>query len=153
MHKKLRLFPFRKIAHFSYKGDKLKKEDYSLDLEVEEALDKVLNLLEKNDIIQEFKYLEMKIAENQHLNDLVEAIKFEQKEAVQFAHYEKPQAEKFSLQQADHFTKQFEEHPLVVRYREVLKESNELLHFVTDTLEQEINQYLDNATEEKEIKK
>lgn len=110
---------------------------------VNQELAKLLGLIEANETIQRYKKLEVKIEKNQKLTDLVEEIKRAQKDAVQYAHYDKPEAEKAALQLADQLTKEFDEHPLVIAYREQLVEANDLLQHITDQIQQKVNQELE----------
>lgn len=107
--------------------------------EVRQALNDVLGLLEEHPLVREFNNISAKIQSHPTLSDLTESIKIEQKEAVQFAHYDKPEAEKLALVEADRLTDEFNRHPLVVRYREVLIEVNDLLQYLTKKIEADFN--------------
>ncbi|MBO0473333.1 YlbF family regulator [Enterococcus ureasiticus] len=113
------------------------------DKKVNEELTKLLTLLGEDELIQRYKELEEKVQNNEKLTDLVEQIKAAQKDAVQFAHYDKPEAEKAVIKHADELTKEFDEHPLVVAYREQLMEANDLLQHVTDMIQYRINEELE----------
>ncbi|WP_348921174.1 YlbF family regulator [Enterococcus rotai] len=113
------------------------------DKKTNEELTKLLTLLGEDELIQRYKELEAKVQKNEKLTDLVEQIKAAQKDAVQFAHYDKPEAEKAAIQRADALTKEFDEHPLVVAYREQLMEANDLLQHVTDMIQYRINEELE----------
>ncbi|HIY58946.1 MAG TPA: YlbF family regulator [Candidatus Tetragenococcus pullicola] len=123
--------------------DPLEKEP-----EVKAALDKLLDLLGENEVIQEFKAIQQRASDNVHLQELEEQIKVAQKEAVQYAHYEKPEAEKQAIARINALTKEYDEHPLVIAYREKLWDANELLHYVTEKVQKQVNQ----AIEEEETK-
>ncbi|EOH95017.1 hypothetical protein UAW_02096 [Enterococcus haemoperoxidus ATCC BAA-382] len=113
------------------------------DKKINEELMKLLTLLGEDELIQRYKELEEKVQKNEKLTDLVEQIKAAQKDAVQFAHYDKPEAEKAAIKRADELTKEFDEHPLVVAYREQLMEANDLLQHVTDMIQYRINEELE----------
>ncbi|MBO0466890.1 YlbF family regulator [Enterococcus plantarum] len=113
------------------------------DKEINEELTKLLTLLGEDELIQRYKELEEKVQNNEKLTGLVEQIKAAQKDAVQFAHYDKPEAEKEAIKRADELTKEFDEHPLVVAYREQLMEANDLLQHVTDMIQYRINEELE----------
>ena len=85
----------------------------------------------------------MRLKKNKKLTELVEEIKAAQKDAVQFAHYGKPTAEKEAIQRADAKTKEFDEHPLVVAYREQLIEANDLVQHVTALIQYRVNEELE----------
>lgn len=113
------------------------------DKKINEELTKLLSLLGEDELIKRYKELEEKVENNEKLTDLVEQIKAAQKDAVQFAHYDKPEAEKAAIKRADDLTKEFDEHPLVVAYREQLIEANDLLQHVTDMIQYRINEELE----------
>lgn len=113
------------------------------DKKINEELMKLLALIGEDEMIQRYKELENKVQNNQKLTDLVEQIKAAQKDAVQFAHYDKPEAEKTAIKRADELTKEFDEHPLVVAYREQLMEVNDLLQHVTDMIQYRVNEELE----------
>lgn len=113
------------------------------DKRINEELMKLLALLGEDELIQRYKELEEKVQSSEKLTALVEQIKAAQKDAVQFAHYDKPEAEKTAIKQADALTKEFDEHPLVVAYREQLMEANDLLQHVTDMIQYRINEELE----------
>lgn len=113
------------------------------DKKVNEELTKLLALLGEDELIQRYKVLEEKVQNNEKLTELVEQIKAAQKDAVQFAHYDKPEAEKAAIKRADDLTREFDEHPLVVAYREQLMEANDLLQHVTDMIQYRINEELE----------
>ncbi|MCA5011957.1 MULTISPECIES: RicAFT regulatory complex protein RicA family protein [unclassified Enterococcus] len=113
------------------------------DKKINEELMKLLALIGEDELIQRYKKIEEKVQNNEKLTELVEQIKAAQKDAVQFAHYDKPEAEKAAIQRADELTKEFDEHPLVVAYREQLMEANDLLQHVTDMIQYRINEELE----------
>ena len=123
---------------FQYE-DKVKKQ-------VEELVKKIGQV----EVIEEYKVIAQKVDKHQGLKDLVEEIKRHQKDAVQFAHYDKPEAEKEAIRLANQKQEMFDEHPLVIAYREKLIEANDLLQHVTSLLEQQVNQDLEDKLEQVE---
>lgn len=121
----------------------VEKNDFENNPEVQVALNAVLVLLEKNPVIQDFRAITKKVEAHPTLFDLTDKIKIEQKNAVKFAHYGKPEAEKVALQEANRLTQQFDEHPLVIRYREILVEANDLLQHLTKKIERDFNAELE----------
>lgn len=111
--------------------------------EVKAALEQLTESLAAHETIRSFKRIKEKIEKNQHLQELEEKIKTAQKEAVNFAHYGKPEAEKAAIAAANRYTAEFEEQPLVIAYREKLLEANDLLHFVTDSLQRQVNETIE----------
>ncbi|MGX6961885.1 YlbF family regulator [Vagococcus xieshaowenii] len=106
---------------------------------VEAALQDLLAELAENPIIIAYKAIEDQAKNHPKLLEIAEAIKHEQKQAVKFAHYGKPIAEREAIKKADVLMKEFEEHPLVVTYRQRLIEANDLLQYVTNLVEKEVN--------------
>lgn len=114
-----------------------------VDEEINKELARLLTLIGEDEVIKRYKELEKKVKNNQKLTELVEQIKAAQKDAVQFAHYGKPEAEKAAIARADALTKQFDDHPLVIAYREQLIEANDLLQYLTDKIQFRINEELE----------
>ena len=110
---------------------------------VEAALSHLTDLLGENEIIVRYQKLQKRVAENDTLQELEEGIKAAQKDAVQYAHYGKPEAEREALKEADRLTKAFNEHPLVIAYREQLYEANDLLQHLTTMIQKEVNAALE----------
>lgn len=108
--------------------------------QVKAALLELLAELQEHSIVKDFQAIEEKTRNNQTLEKMEEQIKALQKEAVSFAHYGKPEAERQALAQADALRRAYEEHPLVVSYRQRLQEANDLLHYVTGRIQTEINE-------------
>lgn len=122
---------------------KVGKMDSIGDKDIDVELNKLIELLEQNEVIQQYKKIDQRVKNNEKLTQLIEEIKKAQKDAVQFAHYEKPLAEQEALKRADELTAQFDEHPLVIAYREQLKEANDLLQHITSMIQREVNDQLE----------
>lgn len=118
-------------------------ENFEIDESIQIELNQLLSLIEEHDIIQRYKMLEKKVQANKKLAELTEKIKTAQKEAVQFAHYDKPNAEQEAICQADRLTKEFNEQPLVIAYRQALSEANELLQYITEMIQSQINEEIE----------
>ncbi|AYW45809.1 YlbF family regulator [Tetragenococcus koreensis] len=114
--------------------------------EIQAALEHLVDLLGEHDTIKEFQEIQQRALQNEQLNDLEEQIKQVQKAAVQFAHYDKPEAEKQANAEIDRLKKEYETHPLVIRYREKILDANDLLHYITENFEKRVN----DAIEEEE---
>lgn len=119
-------------------------EEFEKNPEVAAALARVLETLEANTVIKEFRAISKKVDSHEGLHRLTEQIKVEQKNAVQCAHYGKPAAEKLAKLEADRLTAEFDQHPLVIRYREKLVEANDLLQHVTKKIERDFNNQLED---------
>ncbi len=81
--------------------------------------------------------------QNQGLLELEEALKQAQKEIVQFEHYEKPEAKKAAEQRYASLTNEYEQHPLVVAYRQALLQADELLQYVTTEIQKKMNKAIE----------
>ena len=97
--------------------------------------------------MKDYRQIARKVANNSRLQDLEEKIKAAQQEAVQYAHYGKPEAEKMALIKVENYQKEYENHPLVIAYREKLILANDLLHFLTDNISQNVNQAIDKLAD------
>ena len=128
----------------------MENREFEYETEVKESLEVLLAKLSTNEVIEEYRQIAQKVDQHEGLKQLVEDIKKCQKDAVQFAHYEKPEAEKEAIRLADQKQKEFDEHPLVIVYREKLIEANDLLQHVTYLLEQQVNQDLEDKLEQSE---
>lgn len=111
--------------------------------EISAALAELTEMLQKNEVIQRYQVLKQRVDQNQHLQELQEKIKQAQQDAVQFEHYGKPEAQKAALKEADELTQAFDEHPLVVAYREQLIEANDLLQHLTNLIQTSVNEKLE----------
>ncbi|MHC5247276.1 YlbF family regulator [Enterococcus sp. LJL90] len=118
-------------------------EDKALQVE----LDKLTTLIEENEIIIRFRQIEKRVNDNQQLAKLVEEIKEAQKAAVQYEHYDKPEAKRQALALADQLTAEFDNHPLVIAYREQLVEANDLLQHLTHKIQKSVNDALEESAE------
>ena len=131
----------------------MNEKEIEYEAEVGHALQTLIEKIGKTDVIEDYKKIAEKVNEHQGLKNLVEEIKRHQKDAVQFAHYDKPEAEREAIRLANEKQRAFDEHPLVIVYREKLIEANDLLQHVTNLVERNVNQSLEdklNQTEESE---
>ncbi|MGX7350442.1 hypothetical protein RU97_GL001426 [Enterococcus canis] len=114
-----------------------------MDEMIQKALQELEGQLAEHEVIRAYQEIAAKVQEHEGLQALIEEIKTAQKEAVNFAHYGKPELESFALQRADELTARFDQHPLVIRYRERLLEANDLLQHITRLIEAEVNKGLE----------
>lgn len=115
----------------------------AIDNQINQKLRQLLESLSEDEGIQRYKKLEEKIKQNEKLAQLEEEIKKAQQEAVQFAHYEKPMAEQAAIQRAAQLKEAFDSHPLVIAYREQLRESNDFLQYITEKIQYQFNERLE----------
>lgn len=112
------------------------------------ALNELVQALAENEVVKDYRQIAAKVANNPRLKELEEKIKAAQKEAVQYDHYDKPEAQKAAISAANEYTKEYENHPLVISYREKLALANDLLHFITENISQDVNQTLESHNEQ-----
>lgn len=122
----------------------MEEREFQYEANVGLTLDELLEKIDQTEVIASYKKIALKVDQHEGLKQLVEDIKRHQKDAVQFNHYEKLEAEKEALRLADEKQKEFDEHPLVIAYREKLVEANDLLQYVTHLLEKNINDGLED---------
>lgn len=122
---------------------------YEYEKSVAQALDVLLDSLKTHEVVIAYKKISDKVATNDSLNLLVEDIKKHQKAAVEFEHYDKFNAQKEELRLADQKQKELDMHPLVVEYRACLAEADELLQYVTKTLQVAVNNQLEEKCDKK----
>jgi cell fate (sporulation/competence/biofilm development) regulator YmcA (YheA/YmcA/DUF963 family) len=110
---------------------------------VAQELAELQQLLAQHPVVQEFHTIQQRAQNNPKLQTLEEAIKQTQKEIVQYEHYDKPEAKKDALRRVAELTQEYDQHPLVVAYREVLQEADELLHYVTTEIQKQVNKAIE----------
>ncbi|SJZ97697.1 Cell fate regulator YmcA, YheA/YmcA/DUF963 family (controls sporulation, competence, biofilm development) [Pilibacter termitis] len=107
---------------------------------VEQALVRVLALLEKNENILEYKEAEQLINLHPQLSKLEQQLKNANQSVVQFSHYGLKNAEEQKKQEAEALSVTFEQAPLVALYRERLRDADELLQEIFSKIEESVNQ-------------
>ncbi|MGX7174201.1 YlbF family regulator [Enterococcus ratti] len=110
---------------------------------IQKEVEKLAQLLSEHETIVRYKELEQKVQNNRYLEQLMETIKTAQKEAANFSYYGKFAAEKETVRRIEQLTKTFDRHPIVAAYRKQLIEANELLHHLTNMLQDEINEWIE----------
>ncbi len=125
------------------------REKFNIESNIQQLLILLLDLLSENETVKAFRLVEKKIDQHEDLQNLTKKIKTAQKEAVKFAHYGKPEAERQAIASADLLTEEFNHHPLVIRYRELLVETDDLLQFITKEIEEQINDKVIKTAKEK----
>ncbi len=119
------------------------EREFQYEETIEEVLNKLLEKIGDNEVIMSYKEIAVKVDQHEGLKQMVEEIKKLQKDAVQFDHYEKPEAHKEAVRLANAKQQEFDEHPLVIAYREKLIEANDLLQHMTHLLEKSVNDGLE----------
>lgn len=119
------------------------EEQLAKEPQVAQELAALQRLLSDHPIVQEFQEIQARALQNQGLLELEEALKQAQKEIVQFEHYEKPEAKKAAEQRYASLTNEYEQHPLVVAYRQALLQADELLQYVTTEIQKKMNKAIE----------
>ncbi|AZP91803.1 hypothetical protein B834_413 [Enterococcus mundtii 1A] len=106
-------------------------------------VDQLATLLKKNETITRYQELEHKVKHSRYLNQQTETLKQAQKDAVQYAQYGQKEAEKEAIKRIEVLTQSIDGYPLVIAYRRQLVEANELLQHLTQMIQNEINEYIE----------
>ena len=111
--------------------------------QVQQQFAKLNHLLQENEVIIAYKEIAEKVFNHEGLKQLEEQIKTCQKQLVQYEHYGKYRAKEQVLAEIDQLQAQYENHPLVIAYRKRLIEANDLLQYVTNRIQDEVNQQIE----------
>ena len=112
----------------------------------EAELNRLIEILKKNEVIVRYQEAEENTKDNQALEQLVETIKSKQKEAAAFEHYAKPAAAAKTAAELAELNKQLKDSIAVQQYREALWDANELLENVISIIQRGV----DDAIEKNE---
>lgn len=123
-------------------------QESQLDEATSQQLERLIQHLQNNEVIQNYQLIEEKAQHHPRLNELIAEIKIKQKEAVAFKHYGKPEAEKIASQEAEALTKEFNEHIIVTSYQDALVEANDLLQHLVGTVQDELMDQINEKLEE-----
>ncbi|AGM99897.1 hypothetical protein DIX60_09930 [Streptococcus iniae] len=106
----------------------------------DDALDQLVNTLQKHQSILEFKDIEKKIKANPLYRQQVYQMKKNQQNAFLFNKVEKDRAEKMAISVATELKENIESQPIVEDYRNKLQNASDLLQYVTKTIEDKVNE-------------
>lgn len=110
----------------------------------DQAVDKLVQAIQKHDSVQEFQKVEQKIKTFPELDSLVDDMKAYQQEAVLYHKIDKLVAEKAAGKQADQLQKDLSDFPIVKDYRNKMQDASDLVQYITKNLETKINEELTN---------
>ena len=110
----------------------------------DQAVDKLVQAIQKHDSVQEFQKVEQKIKTFPELDSLVDDMKAYQQEAVLFHKIDKAHAEKKAGEQADQLQEELSDLPIVKDYRAKMQDASDLVQYITNSLETKINEELTN---------
>lgn len=111
---------------------------------VNEKLKRLTDYLGELDLVKNYRAIEYKINQNTQIQKWTADLEKAQKDAVLYQRIDKQAAAQLANQQADALNEKINQHPLVVAYRQQLKDVDDLLHYLTSRIEAEINQTLDD---------
>lgn len=108
----------------------------------EEKKAALLAALSQHQAVKDFQRAEKALLSRPDLEGLVRQMKTYQQEAVLFEKIDKPQAQKASAQSADQMAQDLNALPLVQDYRQKMQDASDLIHYVTKSIEEKINEEL-----------
>lgn len=114
------------------------------DQKVGEKLKQLTDYLGELDLVKNYRAIEYKINHNDQIQQWTTDLEKAQKDAVLYQRINKQNAAKLANQKVDALNEKINQHPLVVAYRQQLKDVDDLLHYLTSRIEAEINQSLDD---------
>jgi len=106
---------------------------------LKKALDNLLELINQDPAIIEYKEAQDAVKAQSELMDLVEEIKHHNQEEVNFDYYGLPNAKERAQSLSNEKTEKFEADILVKDYRAALFEANGLLQQITKQLTNQVN--------------
>ncbi|MFS1664221.1 YlbF family regulator [Streptococcus sp. zg-JUN1979] len=112
---------------------------------LQEALDKLTELIGQHDSVKAFHEIEETILQIDEFNPLIIKMKERQQEAVLYHKIEKDKAAKQAINEAKELNQQLDKEPLIWAYREKMQDASDLLQYVTKRLEERINEELGNG--------
>ena len=108
----------------------------------DQAVDKLVQAIQKHDSVQEFQKVEQKIKTFPELDSLVDDMKAYQQEL--YHKIDKLVAEEAAGKQADQLQKDLSDLPIVKDYRNKMQDASDLVQYITKNLETKINEELTN---------
>ncbi|MFC6171367.1 YlbF family regulator [Loigolactobacillus jiayinensis] len=114
-----------------------------LDEQTQAALTQLCQLLKNDETVHRYQTIEHQVKHNTALNQLQQDLETAQKAIVNDDHYEKPKAAIQAAKQADQLKAALEQNPLTVAYRSALFDANATLEMVTDELQRQVDQLIE----------
>lgn len=109
-----------------------------MDDKLQYEFDQLLSIIQEQTAYKEFIEAKEKI-QTSDIQTLLNDIEMAQKNSVHFNHYHKDKAYQQNEGHIDRLYQQLNTHDMVCQYRDSLYEANDLLHYITTTLEEGIN--------------
>lgn len=114
-------------------------------IDYNQAVEHLVETIQKHDSVVEFQKAEKKIKEFPELDSLVKEMKAYQQEAVLFQKIDKAVAEKAAGMHADQLQEELSELPIVKDYRDKMQDASDLIQYITNSLEMKINEELSDG--------
>lgn len=108
--------------------------------EIKQALINLQHELSNQSVVQKYYELDYKIKHCLTITEYERKIEEAQKSAVQSRAYHKEEAYQYWNEQADYYHECLNNHPLVLEYRQIVNEVNDLLQLVTSVITDEVNE-------------
>ncbi|MCS4487928.1 YlbF family regulator [Streptococcus sciuri] len=113
--------------------------------ELEKAIQHLTSQLQNHSSVLAFQKVEERLKELSELKDEVIQMKIYQQDVVLYQKIHKEKAAKQAASQADVLRQMLEDSPLVQDYRQKMQDASDLLQYVTQRLEDRINEELGNG--------
>lgn len=109
-----------------------------LDPAVRSALEDLDAAIAKHSVIADYQKIERQVLNNGHLTQLQDELKAVKKDIVTFQKIDKPKAAAAAKAKADQIEQALANDPLTIAYRQSLYEADEILEYITQRLETQL---------------
>ncbi|WP_202077276.1 RicAFT regulatory complex protein RicA family protein [Caldalkalibacillus salinus] len=106
--------------------------------EIIDQAEKLAKLIAQSKEVEFFKQAEQQIKKNQKVQNLINAIKFKQKQAVHAEHYDKNKALQDFEKSLDELNRELDEIPVVQEFKQSQVEVNDLLQMMTNIISNKV---------------
>lgn len=110
----------------------------------DDRLETLASLIRQHEKVQAYQAVRARLEALPELNQLVEKMKSHQQDAVFFQKIDKKAAHQEADNRAMKLQREIEQLPLVQDYRSKLQDANDLLNYITKTIEERVNEELKN---------
>lgn len=116
--------------------------------EIDEKLEEITHFIGEVDCVKNFRAVEKRINENAQIKEWTVELEQAQKDAVLYKRIDKKKAAEIADHTADQLNEKINNHPLVVSYRNQLKDVDDLLQYITQRIENEVNMEIEKRDNE-----
>lgn len=103
-----------------------------------EHAEQLAKLIAQSKEVDFFKRAEQQIKKNDKVQNLINVIKFKQKQAVNAEHYEKEKAKQDFEKSLDQLNQELDEIPVVQEFKQSQQEVNDLLQLITSVISNKV---------------